>query len=48
LLYYNRGRFAEVGLDPNRPPASLEEIKTVSNRFIKYENGKLVELAIPF
>lgn len=48
LLYYNRGRFAEVGLNPDKPPTSLEEIKAISNRFIKCENGKLVELAIPF
>jgi ABC-type glycerol-3-phosphate transport system substrate-binding protein len=48
LFYYNRGRFGEVGLNPDKPPTSLEELKAVSSRFIKYENDKLVELAIPF
>lgn len=30
LLYYNRNHFAEAGLDPNDPPATLEEVQAAA------------------
>jgi len=35
LLYYNKLPFQEVGLDPDKPPKDLEELKEVSRKFVK-------------
>jgi sn-glycerol 3-phosphate transport system substrate-binding protein len=35
LLYYNKIPFREVGLDPDKPPKDLEELKQVSEKMVK-------------
>jgi sn-glycerol 3-phosphate transport system substrate-binding protein len=35
LLYYNKVAFREVGLDPERPPRDLEEVRQYSEKFLK-------------
>ena len=35
LLYYNKLPFREVGLDPDKPPKDLDELKEVSRKFVK-------------
>jgi len=38
LLYYNKIPFREVGLDPEKPPKDLEEMKEVSRQFVKRDS----------
>jgi sn-glycerol 3-phosphate transport system substrate-binding protein len=35
LLYYNKVPFREVGLDPERPPQDLEEVRQYSEKLLK-------------
>jgi sn-glycerol 3-phosphate transport system substrate-binding protein len=35
LLYYNKVTFREVGLDPERPPQNLEEVRQYSEKILK-------------
>jgi len=35
LLYYNKVTFREVGLDPERPPQDLEEVRQYSQKILK-------------
>jgi sn-glycerol 3-phosphate transport system substrate-binding protein len=35
LLYYNKLTFREVGLDPERPPKDLEEVRQYSEKILK-------------
>ena len=35
LLYYNKVTFREVGLDPERPPQDLEEVRQYSEKILK-------------
>ena len=35
LLYYNQVTFREVGLDPERPPQDLEEVRQYSEKILK-------------
>jgi len=35
LLYYNKVAFREVGLDPERPPRDLEEVRQYSQKILK-------------
>jgi len=35
LLYYNKVTFREVGLDPERPPQDLEELRQYSEKILK-------------
>jgi sn-glycerol 3-phosphate transport system substrate-binding protein len=35
LLYYNKATFREVGLDPERPPRDLEEVRQYSEKILK-------------
>jgi sn-glycerol 3-phosphate transport system substrate-binding protein len=39
LLYYNRAVFREVGLDPERPPRDLEEVRQYSEKILKRDAG---------
>ena len=39
LLYYNKATFREVGLDPERPPRDLEEVRQYSEKFLKRDAG---------
>ena len=38
VLYYNKLAFREVGLDPEKPPKDLEELKEVSRKFVKRDS----------
>jgi sn-glycerol 3-phosphate transport system substrate-binding protein len=43
LLYYNKATFREVGLDPEKPPQNLEELKEIAPKFVKRDShGNLV------
>ena len=47
LLYYNKAAFREVGLDPEKPPKDLEELKEVSQKFVKRDShGNLTRTGI--
>jgi sn-glycerol 3-phosphate transport system substrate-binding protein len=35
MLYYNKITFREVGLDPEKPPKDLEEVRQVSEKMLK-------------
>ncbi len=35
ILYYDKADFREVGLDPDRPPRTLEEVRQYSERLVK-------------
>ena len=39
LLYYNKVVFREVGLDPERPPRDLEEVRQYSEKILKRDAG---------
>lgn len=45
-LYYNKDMFVEVGLDPNRPPRTWEELIGFACKLAKYEEGRLVRSGI--
>lgn len=40
-LYWNKGLFKEAGLDPEKPPKTLEELKVYSDKITRFENGKI-------
>lgn len=42
LLYYNKDAFAEVGLDPETPPTTLEELAAAAEKLL-VKNGNDVE-----
>jgi sn-glycerol 3-phosphate transport system substrate-binding protein len=47
LLYYNKVTFREVGLDPERPPRDLEEVRQYSEKFLKRDaSGNVVRSGI--
>jgi sn-glycerol 3-phosphate transport system substrate-binding protein len=47
LLYYNKVTFREVGLDPERPPHDLEEVREYSEKFLKRDDsGNVVRSGI--
>jgi len=47
LLYYNKVTFREVGLDPERPPRDLEEVRQYSQEILKRdESGNVVRSGI--
>jgi sn-glycerol 3-phosphate transport system substrate-binding protein len=39
LLYYNKVIFREVGLDPEKPPKDLEEVRQYSEKILKRDAG---------
>ena len=44
-LYWNKDLFKEAGLDPNRPPRTLEELEQFSNKLTKKDSyGKLLQI----
>jgi sn-glycerol 3-phosphate transport system substrate-binding protein len=43
LLYYNKVVFREVGLDPERPPQTLEELRQYSQKILKRDASGSVE-----
>ena len=47
VLYYNKLAFSEVGLDPEKPPRDLDELKEVSRKFVKRDShGNLMRTGI--
>jgi len=38
LLYYNKIPFREVGLDPDKPPKDLDELKEIAQKFVKRDS----------
>jgi sn-glycerol 3-phosphate transport system substrate-binding protein len=47
LLYYNKVTFREVGLDPERPPKDLEEVRQYSEKILKRDSsGNVVRSGI--
>jgi len=45
LLYYNKTAFREVGLDPEKPPTTLEEVREYSRKLVPtYEAGIALEI----
>jgi len=47
LLYYNKVTFREVGLDPERPPRDLEEVRQYSEKILKRDSsGQVVRSGI--
>jgi sn-glycerol 3-phosphate transport system substrate-binding protein len=47
LLYYNKVAFREVGLDPERPPRDLEEVRQYSEKILKRDaSGNVVRSGI--
>jgi len=39
ILYYNKKAFEEVGLDPDSPPRTLQEVREYSEKLIKRDAG---------
>lgn len=39
ILYYNKTAFEEVGLDPDKPPKTLQEVREYSEKLIKRDAG---------
>jgi len=46
ILYYNKDAFREVGLDPNKPPATWAELEEYAKKLTKIENGKTIRYGI--
>jgi len=47
LLYYNRIPFREVGLDPDKPPKDLDEVKEIAQKFVKRDShGNLMRTGL--
>jgi sn-glycerol 3-phosphate transport system substrate-binding protein len=47
LLYYNKVTFREVGLDPEKPPRDLEELRQYSEKILKRDaSGNVVRSGI--
>src|SRR3990170_2049626 len=47
LLYYNKASFREAGLDPDRPPGTLDELREASERLVLRDaSGNLVRAGI--
>ena len=47
LLYYNKIAFREVGLDPDKPPKDLEEVKEIAEKFVKRDShGNLMRTGL--
>jgi len=43
LLFWNKDHFAEAGLDPDQPPATIAELKEFAQRLDKYDaDGNLI------
>jgi sn-glycerol 3-phosphate transport system substrate-binding protein len=47
LLYYNKIPFREVGLDPEKPPKDIEELRQASEKLVKRDsNGNLTRTGL--
>jgi sn-glycerol 3-phosphate transport system substrate-binding protein len=45
LLYYNKIAFSEAGLDPEKPPQDLEELRQVAEKLVKRDSNGNVSRA---
>ena len=44
LLYYNKDAFTRAGLDPNKPPQTLDEVRTAAEKLtIRDQNGQVTQ-----
>jgi sn-glycerol 3-phosphate transport system substrate-binding protein len=47
MLFYNKVTFREVGLDPEKPPTNLDEVRQVSEKMLKRDaNGNITRSGI--
>ncbi len=46
LLFYNKDRFQEVGLDPENPPTTIEELEEAIEKLSTIEDGRVEELGM--
>jgi multiple sugar transport system substrate-binding protein len=47
MLYYRKDLFREAGLDPEKPPTTIEEMLEYAKKLTKYdENGEIVQAGI--
>lgn len=47
VMYYNKDLFKEAGLDPNRPPQNLAELKTAAAKLTKKDaSGKVTQYGV--
>jgi multiple sugar transport system substrate-binding protein len=44
MLYYNTDMFKEAGLDPDKPPTTLDELDQYAEKLTKIQNGKIERL----
>ncbi len=40
ILWYNKTAFAKAGLDPNKPPQTLEQVKEYSQKIVEQRRGE--------
>jgi multiple sugar transport system substrate-binding protein len=43
-LHWNRKLFREAGLDPDRPPETLEELDAISEKLVKTDGGEIKQM----
>jgi sn-glycerol 3-phosphate transport system substrate-binding protein len=43
VMYYNKDAFRDAGLDPDKPPASWAELKSMGEKLVKKDSGGNVE-----
>ncbi len=41
ILYYNEDAFVAAGLDPKKPPTTMEEVKSMAEKLVKKEGDKV-------
>jgi len=44
VLYYNKKLFREAGLDPNKPPVTIEELDKYAEKLTKIKNGRILQM----
>jgi multiple sugar transport system substrate-binding protein len=45
-FFWNKGLFQESGLDPEKPPTTVEEMTDMSDRIARVENDRIVRLGL--
>jgi multiple sugar transport system substrate-binding protein len=43
-LHWNKRLFREAGLDPNKPPKTIEELDAMADKLTRVEDGKIVQM----
>jgi sn-glycerol 3-phosphate transport system substrate-binding protein len=46
ILYYNKDAFAKAGLNPEKPPATWDELRSMAKQLTRKENGVTVQHGI--